>query len=87
MAWAVHRGISKVEVQVDDGPWQAARLGAVPSDDTWVQWVLEWDARPGDHVVAVRAIDGDGQLQPEEPADPAPDGAQGWHARSFRVTG
>ena len=45
VAWALHRGISKVEVQVDDGPWQAARLGAVPSDDTWVQWVLEWDAR------------------------------------------
>ncbi|HEX6786516.1 MAG TPA: molybdopterin-dependent oxidoreductase [Acidimicrobiales bacterium] len=86
VAWAVHRGISKVEVQVDDGPWQAARLGTVPSDDTWVQWVLEWDARPGDHVVTVRATDGAGQLQPEEPADPAPDGAQGWHARRFQVT-
>ena len=47
VAWAVHRGISKVEVQVDDGPWQAARLGTVPSDDTWVQWVLEWDAPTG----------------------------------------
>jgi DMSO/TMAO reductase YedYZ molybdopterin-dependent catalytic subunit len=86
VAWAVHRGISKVEVQVDDGPWQAARLGTVPSDDTWVQWVLEWDARPGDHVVTVRATDGAGRLQPEEPADPAPDGAQGWHARRFQVT-
>ena len=87
VAWAVHRGIGKVEVHVDDGPWQAARLGAVPSDDTWVQWVLEWDAAPGDHVVTVRATDRAGQLQPEEPADPAPDGAQGWHARRFRVTG
>jgi DMSO/TMAO reductase YedYZ molybdopterin-dependent catalytic subunit len=86
VAWAVHRGISKVEVQVDDGPWQAARLGTVPSDDTWVQWVLEWDARPGDHVVTVRATDGAGRLQPKEPADPAPDGAQGWHARRFQVT-
>ena len=86
VAWAVHRGISKVEVQVDDGPWQAARLGTVPSDDSWVQWVLEWDAQPGDHVLTVRATDGAGELQPEEPADPAPDGAQGWHARRFRVT-
>jgi DMSO/TMAO reductase YedYZ molybdopterin-dependent catalytic subunit len=86
VAWAVHRGISKVEVQVDDGPWQAARLGTVPSEDSWVQWVLEWDAEPGDHVLTVRATDGAGQLQPEEPADPAPDGAQGWHARRFRVT-
>ena len=81
-------GISKVEVQVDDGPWHAARLGTVPQRrHAGVQWVLEWDARPGDHVVAVRATDGAGRLQPEEPADPAPDGAQGWHARSFRVTG
>ncbi len=31
VAWAQHRGISKVEVRVDDGPWQAApaRRGAV----------------------------------------------------------
>jgi DMSO/TMAO reductase YedYZ molybdopterin-dependent catalytic subunit len=86
VAWAVHRGIGKVEIQVDDGPWQPARLGTVPSDDTWVQWVFEWDARPGDHVITVRATDGAGQLQPEEPADPAPDGAQGWHARRFQVT-
>ena len=26
------------------------------------------------------------RLQPEEPADPAPNGAQGWHGRRFRVT-
>ncbi len=44
VAWAPHRGISAVEVRVDDGAWQPARLGAVPSDDTWVQWVAEWDA-------------------------------------------
>ena len=57
----------------------------MPSDDTWVQWVLEWDATPGEHVVTVRAVDGDGALQPEDPADPAPDGAQGWHRRTLRV--
>ena len=28
VAWAVHRGIQKVEVQVDDGPWATARLAA-----------------------------------------------------------
>jgi hypothetical protein len=87
VAWAVHRGISKVEVQVDGGPWQEARLGTVPSVDSWVQWVYQWEARPGDHLVTVRATDGAGQLQPEEAADPAPNGAQGWHARGFQVTG
>jgi DMSO/TMAO reductase YedYZ molybdopterin-dependent catalytic subunit len=86
VAWAPHRGISAVEVRLDDGAYQRARLGAVPSVDTWVQWIDEWDARPGDHVLTVRAIDGEGRLQPEEPADPAPNGAQGWHQRSFQVT-
>ncbi|HEY8092196.1 MAG TPA: molybdopterin-dependent oxidoreductase [Acidimicrobiales bacterium] len=86
VAWAPHRGISAVEVRVDDGAWQPARLGAVPSEDTWVQWVAEWDAPPGDHVVTVRAVDGDGNPQPEEPADPPPDGAQGLHRRAYRVT-
>jgi len=87
VAWAPHRGISAVEVRVDDGAWRPARLGAVPSDDTWVQWVAEWEATPGEHVVTVRAVDGEGDPQPEHPADPAPDGAQGLDRRTYRVTG
>ena len=86
VAWAVHRGVSAVQVSIDEGDWQPARLGTVPSEDTWVQWVYEWDATPGDHVVQVRAVDGEGNLQPAEPEDPAPNGAQGWHARGYRVT-
>ena len=31
VAWAQHRGISKVEVRVDDGPWQPAPLAAEPT--------------------------------------------------------
>jgi DMSO/TMAO reductase YedYZ molybdopterin-dependent catalytic subunit len=78
-AWAQHRGIEVVEVRADDGPWQRARLGAVPSTDTWRQWVWEWDAEPGEHRLQTRAIDGEGEVQIEEPAPPAPDGATGWH--------
>lgn len=40
VAWAQHRGIDKVEIRVDDGPWQRARLAAEDSRDTWRQWVL-----------------------------------------------
>jgi DMSO/TMAO reductase YedYZ molybdopterin-dependent catalytic subunit len=78
-AWAQHRGIQSVEVRVDGGDWQRARLGTVPSADTWRQWVWEWDAEPGEHRLEARAIDGEGELQIEEPAPPAPDGATGWH--------
>jgi DMSO/TMAO reductase YedYZ molybdopterin-dependent catalytic subunit len=80
VAWAQHRGIRAVEVRVDDGPWQQARLAAEPSIDAWRQWVLEWDAPKGNHTLTVRAVDGTGALQTEQEAPPAPNGASGWHS-------
>jgi DMSO/TMAO reductase YedYZ molybdopterin-dependent catalytic subunit len=80
VAWAQHRGIRAVEVRVDDGPWQQARLAAEPSVDAWRQWVLEWDAPKGNHTLTVRAVDGTGAVQTEREAPPAPDGASGWHS-------
>jgi DMSO/TMAO reductase YedYZ molybdopterin-dependent catalytic subunit len=85
VAWAQHRGISQVEVQIDDGAWQQARLAADPSIDSWRQWVLEWDAPRGSHTIRVRATDATGQVQTETSAPPAPDGASGWHTVSVRV--
>lgn len=79
VAWAQHRGIEAVEVQVDGGAWQRARLAAVPSVDTWRQWVFEWAATPGRHTLAVRATDADGVVQTADVAPPAPDGATGHH--------
>ena len=87
MAWAPTRGIARVEVQVDDGDWQECRLGDVASDNTWVQWLYEWDAPPGDHVLTVRATDGDGVTQTSDIAPPIPDGATGWHSRRVHVDG
>jgi DMSO/TMAO reductase YedYZ molybdopterin-dependent catalytic subunit len=78
-AWAVHRGVDKVQVRVDGGDWIDGELGAVPSNDTWRQWRLRWDATPGEHVIEARAVDGDGVPQPDEPRAVAPDGAQGHH--------
>lgn len=79
VAWAIHRGIKGVEVRIDDGPWQPARLGAVPNADTWVQWVFDWDATEGSHTITARATDGTGAVQTEARANPIPDGASGWH--------
>ncbi|MEV6930809.1 molybdopterin-dependent oxidoreductase [Dactylosporangium sp. NPDC051485] len=80
VAWAQHRGISKVEVRVDDGEWQAATLLPVPSIDTWRQWTLKWRATPGRHRLTVRATDNGGQTQTDAVAPPDPDGATGWHS-------
>ncbi|HYJ68320.1 MAG TPA: molybdopterin-dependent oxidoreductase [Nocardioidaceae bacterium] len=85
VAWAQHRGIERVELRVDDGDWTPARLAADPSIDTWVQWVVEWDAEPGDHVLAVRATDAEGDTQTGDVADVVPDGATGWHSVEVSV--
>jgi len=79
VAWAQTVGIEGVEVQIDDGEWQPAELGETPSDDTWVQWVLRWEAEPGRHNVRVRATDKNGTIQTDERAEPIPDGASGHH--------
>ncbi len=87
VAWAQTRGISAVEVQIDDGPWTRATLAEVPNADTWVQWVHTWDdATAGDHRVTVRATDGDGETQTSEQVGVVPDGATGWDTISVQVT-
>lgn len=85
VAWAQHRGITAVEVRVDDGPWSPADPAGTVSPDTWRQWTFRWDATPGPHTLAVRAADSSGQLQPETRLDPFPDGATGWHTISVQV--
>lgn len=86
-AWAQSKGISKVEIQLDDGAWQLAELAAEASVDTWRQWSYIWnDAPAGTHQVRVRAYDTAGELQIEDQAPPAPDGSTGWHSINFTVT-
>jgi DMSO/TMAO reductase YedYZ molybdopterin-dependent catalytic subunit len=85
VAWAVHRGVDKVEVRIDDGPWLEARLAVEPSIDTWRQWVYEWPAAPGKHRLQGRATDGTGQVQTQVHAPPPPDGATGWHTIEVTV--
>jgi DMSO/TMAO reductase YedYZ molybdopterin-dependent catalytic subunit len=81
VAWAQTRGISRVEVRVDGGPWREADLAAPLSDETWRQWRIDWDARPGSPRIECRATDGDGVLQPEVRTEPLPDGASGWQSK------
>lgn len=80
IAWAQTRGISRVEVQVDDEPWQTATLADELNLDTWRQWMLWWDATPGNHRLQVRATDGTGSTQTDRRDPPIPTGATGWHS-------
>jgi DMSO/TMAO reductase YedYZ molybdopterin-dependent catalytic subunit len=85
VAWAIHRGISRVEVRADGGEWIEAQLGGVPSHDTWAQWMATLELEPGRHMIESRAVDGDGVPQTEETAPVAPNGAQGYPRRWIEV--
>ena len=85
VAWAHREGISRVEVQINDGPWADAVLDDRGELDTWRQWHYAWDAPKGRHKVTVRATSGSGTLQTEQQRSPGPDGATGWHARWIKV--
>ncbi len=78
VAWAQHRGgIDKVEVRVDGGGWQEARLGPSGGQDYWRQWYLPWTAESGQHSLAVRAVSGDDEQQTAARATPFPSGSSG----------
>lgn len=85
VAWAQHRGISKVEVQVDNQPWQTATLAGWSNPDTWRQWRLDWTPTAGTHNLTVRATDTTGALQVQQYSAPDPDGATGWDTFPTRV--
>jgi DMSO/TMAO reductase YedYZ molybdopterin-dependent catalytic subunit len=85
VAWAQHRGIARVEVQVDGGGWQVAELGPSAGDDYWRQWYLPWTAEPGEHDLVVRATTNDGEVQTAVRTGTFPDGASGLQRIIVRV--
>ncbi len=80
IAFAGIRGISRVEVQINDSDWQAATLHTPPlSAQTWVQWRFDTEQR-GKVTITVRAVDGTGTPQIETKQQQFPDGASGYHS-------
>lgn len=87
VAWAQHRGISAVQVQIDDGPWQDATLSGELTADIWRQWSFAWPAtEPGLHTIRCRAIDADGTVQTDQIQGVMPDGSTGLDSRQVTVT-
>jgi hypothetical protein len=85
VAWAQHRGIRRVEVRVDTGPWRVCRVAADPTIDSWRQWRYSWHASPGSHTIQVRATDDAGYTQTSKVADVVPNGASGYDAIQVSV--
>lgn len=58
--------IRRVEVAVD-GAWRDARLDAGEQPFAWCGWRADWQAEPGEHLLACRATDALGNVQPMQP--------------------
>lgn len=57
--------IKSVEVKVDDGPWQAAKLDPSNSRYSWKLFTYNWTgATPGEHTIVSRVTDITGAVQP-----------------------
>ena len=86
IAWAQDVGIDKVEVRIDGEAWKPATLGPQVTDDYWRQWFYEWDAEPGQHFIAVRATNKDGDVQTDVRMTPFPEGSSGLQEISVSVS-
>ena len=65
VAWGGSAKITRVEVQVDAGPWRPAVIGQRDADSAWLLWSFDWnDATPGAHSVVSRGTNARGEIQP-----------------------
>jgi DMSO/TMAO reductase YedYZ molybdopterin-dependent catalytic subunit len=80
VAFGGTRGISKVEVSVDNGTtWKSAVIKNPLSQYTWVLWTAGFTPTGNsNYKVIVRATDKAGQVQTAEFNKPFPDGASGY---------
>lgn len=87
LAFAGARDVARVEVSLDAGKtWREARLGRQVNDFTWRRWLFEWTPDgPGAATLAVRAIDGKGEVQDPRRREPFPTGATGYHLVPLRI--
>jgi len=69
VAWAGEADVVGVEVSADGGTsWQAAELGNEKAHYAWRLWNFKWKpAKAGDYVIASRATDSQGRVQPAAP--------------------
>jgi sulfane dehydrogenase subunit SoxC len=65
-SWSPYGKITRVEYSLDQGLiWQPARLQEPRISAAWTRWDFDWDARPGQHTIRIRAADEHGHVQPD----------------------
>ena len=62
-AWSGEAPVTRVEVGID-GRWSDAQIDASTGEHAWRGWHYSWQSTPGEHVLACRATDAKGNVQP-----------------------
>ena len=88
VAFGGDRGISRVEVSDDDGEaWNEAEISYSGGDLAWSLWNYKWKPeKAGDYTLAVRATDGEGDVQKFEEDRGWFSGVTGFHKIVVHVT-
>ncbi|MFN3163452.1 MAG: sulfite oxidase [Pseudohongiellaceae bacterium] len=69
--------LQRVEIRIDDGPWQVAELDPSNTRYSWKLFGMDWvNPTPGEHRIVSRAIDVNGNVQP--PQDALPEKVSYW---------
>jgi DMSO/TMAO reductase YedYZ molybdopterin-dependent catalytic subunit len=69
--------LDRVEIKIDDGPWQRAEMDPNNTQYSWKLFHLNWDnPTAGSHTIVSRAIDAAGNVQPT--ADELPEKVSYW---------
>jgi sulfite oxidase len=87
IAWSGARGISSVDVRIDNGEWQAAEIRSPVGDRTWSLWRYDWAFQEGMHTFEVKCAEGDGTAQIDRVAGTYPSGATGIVSRTTFIEG
>jgi sulfane dehydrogenase subunit SoxC len=78
-AWSGFGPVERVEFSADGSKgWRAAYLGDALGPHGWTSWSSDWDARPGEYELCVRATDASGKTQPL-------DGEQAWNQGGYGI--
>jgi DMSO/TMAO reductase YedYZ molybdopterin-dependent catalytic subunit len=89
VAFAVDRGISRIQVSTDGGvTWKDAKIKNPLSPYSWVIWTTELDIiNKRNYKIVVRATDNAGKIQTGEVREPFPNGATGYHMVDVEASG